>query len=54
MLLTSSELSTGDRPIDYLYHYRSDQTMVTRQEVEQLAADTAWSSPPGLRSPPPL
>ncbi len=48
MLLTSSELSTGDRPIDYLYHYRSDQTMVTRQEVAQLAADhgvelTTWS-----------
>ena len=48
MLLTSSELSTGERPIDYLYHYRSDQTMLTRQEVAQLAADhgveiTTWS-----------
>ena len=48
MLLVSSELSTGDRPIDYLYHYRSDQTMLTRQEVAQLAADhgveiTTWS-----------
>lgn len=48
MLMTSSELSTGDRPIDYLYHYRSDQTILTRQEVAQLAADhgvelTTWS-----------
>lgn len=52
MLLTSSGQSIASRPTDFLYHYRMDQNMVTKDDVQQMAQAhnvdiTAWSEVTG-------
>lgn len=39
MLGTSAMLETEQRPIDYAFHYRADQDMLTRAEIEQMASE---------------
>lgn len=47
MLGTGSILETEQRPVDYAFHYRADQSMLTRSEMEQMASEegvaiTSW------------
>lgn len=47
MMSTSAEISFDTRPIDFAYHWRSDQDIPEREEVEALAAEhgvqlTSW------------
>lgn len=47
MLGTSAILETEQRPIDYAFHYRADQRMLTRPDIERMAAEegvtiTSW------------
>jgi len=47
MLGTSAMLETEQRPIDYAFHYRADQDMLTRAQIEQMASEesvtiTSW------------
>lgn len=39
MLGTSAMLEIEQRPIDYAFHYRADQNMLTRAEIEQIASE---------------
>ena len=48
MLNTSSTYSFGSRPVDFEYHWRNDQPLPQREEVEALAAEqgveiTSWT-----------
>lgn len=52
MMLSSASQSTANRPTDFLYHYRADQNMVTKDDVQQLAKAynvdiTTWSEATG-------
>lgn len=47
MLGTSAILETEQRPIDYAFHYRADQRMLTRPDIERMASEegvtiTSW------------
>lgn len=47
ILGTGSLITTAQRPIDYLYHYRADQDMVSEADVRQMAKEedvtiTSW------------
>lgn len=43
MLGTARVMIVKSRPVDYAYHFRQDQSMLTQQEVEQLAGKYAVS-----------
>lgn len=52
MMLSSSGQSTANRPIDFLYHYRTDQNMLTKPDVQQMAEEyqveiTSWAEATG-------
>ena len=52
ILGTGSLITTAQRPIDYLYHYRADQDMVSEADVRQMAKEedvtiTSWSEAQG-------
>lgn len=54
MLGTGAMMSYDTRPVDYAYHYRSDQDLPTEQEVRALAAEygvtiTSWAEVPMAR-----
>ena len=47
MLGTGAMQQTDNRPVDYAFHYRADQNMLTRTDIEQMALDndvmiTSW------------
>ena len=47
MMGTTGMLEAERRPIDYAFHYRGDQKMLTRNEIEKMASDkgvtiTSW------------
>ena len=48
MLGTGAMQETDNRPIDYAFHYRADQNMLTRTDIEKMASDngvtiTSWT-----------
>ena len=54
MLGTGAMMSYDTRPVDYAYHYRSDQKLPTEQEVRALAGEygvtiTSWAEVPMAR-----
>lgn len=54
MLSTGAMMGYDSRPVDYAYHYRSDQRLPTKQEVEALAQEygvtiTSWAEAPMAR-----
>ena len=54
MLGTGAMMSYDTRPVDYAYHYRSDQNLPSEQEVRALAGEygvtiTAWAEVPMAR-----
>lgn len=47
MLGTGAMQETDNRPVDYAFHYRTDQNMLTRTDIEKMASDndvtiTSW------------
>lgn len=47
MLGTGAMQETDNRPIDYAFHYRADQNMLTRTDIEKMSSDndvtiTSW------------
>ena len=54
MLSTGAMMGYDSRPVDYAYHYRGDQRLPTKQEVEALAQEygvtiTSWAEAPMAR-----
>lgn len=54
MLSTGAMMGYDRRPVDYAYHYRGDQRLPTKQEVEALAQEygvtiTSWAEAPMAR-----
>ena len=48
MLGTGAMQETDNRPVDYAFHYRADQNMLTRTDIEKMASDngvtiTSWT-----------
>lgn len=41
--IVSSYMTSSQRPYDYIFHYRADQDMLTREDIEQIARDESVS-----------